>query len=580
MTILIARSLAMGYGIFLGDMAEAEKFGSMALDLARKEGMANFEAALLMVMGYSRILAGHYASAIKFLEEAATYVHRPEVGTFNRLFIRFMLLDFIFHQGDFVNYFDQKNQLVEDVGPTLFSQSVADPFCYVLEMNIAIHQGNAEKALVLADHALTPHSFLSPHLRSQILQFQALALALGHRFDKALAAAEESRQLREVSGGAYYIIVNKLVVGLTHVHCNFREEGIELLSEGIEAARQMPSGSLEACGHLHRATAYLEIGAHDQARRDFERGLGLMRRNGCRNLWAWVPEAMQRALAYAVTYGIEPDYARALAVDHLGLDLQDDGRAVPRLDIRTLGEFAILCRGTLLIQAQDLTPQQRELLCLLLAAPDFKLPQETIQLHFWPDSPTDTVKVKFDTLVSRLRKTVADALPRVTPYLYLKREKGMIWLAHCRLDARDFLTAAGRGMRHLRLQENWQAGNAFTLADSLWQGEFAPGVSGENQIRVFREKLTRALTEMTIAWSGLLADSDRLSQAIRVVEKALPCDPLNDRLYALLYRLHGQRSAILAQKVLKRFTGALHNEGYSSDEIAELITAIKIESTL
>ena len=579
MTVLIARSLAMGYGIFLGDMVEAGKFASMALNLARKEGMVNFEAALLMVMGYIQILAGHYAAARPYLEEAETYVHRPEVGTFNGLVIRMMLFDFLFHEGDFGNYFDQKNQLVEAVGATLFSQSVAGPFCHVLEMNIAIHQGNVEDALALADQALTRYPLLSPHMRSQILQFKALALALGHQPEHALAAAGEATRLREISGGPYFLCVNKLVVGLTRVHCNRREDAIELLGEGIGVARQMPSGSLEACGLLHRAAAYLETGAHEQAGLDLELGLRLMRRNGYRHLWAWTSEAMQRTLEYAVTHGIEPDYARALAADRLGLDLQDDGHAIPLLAIQTLGGFKILRHATPLLQAEDLKPQQRELLCLLLAAPDFKLPQETVQLHFWPDSPTDTVNVKFDTLVSRLRKTLADALPQVSPHLYLRREKGMIWLAHCRLDALDFLNAVGRGLRHLRFQENWQAGNAFTLADSLWRGEFAPGVAGESQIRAFREKLTRALTEMTIAWSGMLADSGRLPQAIRVAEKALSYAPLNDLLYALLYRLQGQRSAVLAKKVLRQFTDALHNEGYSTDEIAELITAIKVEPT-
>ncbi|WP_020677851.1 BTAD domain-containing putative transcriptional regulator [Geopsychrobacter electrodiphilus] len=579
MTVLIARSLAMGYGIFLGDMSEAGKFASTALNLARKEGMVNFEAALLMVMGYIQILAGHYAAARPYLEEAETYVHRPEVGTFNGLVIRLMLFDFLFHEGDFGNYFDQKNQLVEAVGSTLFSQSVAGPFCHVLEMNIAIHRGDAEDVLALADQALTKHPLLSPHFRSQILQFKALALALGHQPEKALAAAEESARLRKISGGPYFLCVNNLVVGLTHVHCNRRKDAIELFGEGIGLARQMPSGSLEACGLLHRAAAYLETGAHEQAGRDLELGLGLMRRNGYRNFWAWVPETMQRTLAYAVTHGIEPDYARALAADRLGLDLQDDGRAIPRLDIRTLGDLSILCRGTLLIQAQDLTPQQRELLSLLLAAPAFKLPQETIQYHFWPDSPPDTVKVKLDTLVSRLRKTFADALKEDTAHLYIRREKGMLWLAHCRIDAVGFLDAVSLGLRHFRLQEHWQAGNAFTLADSLWRGEFAPGVCGENQIRAFRDKLTGAMVELTIAWSGLLADSGRLPQAIRVAEKALSYAPLNDLLYALLYRLQGQRSAVLAKKVLRQLTDELHNEGYSTDEIAELITAIKVEPT-
>ncbi len=168
-----------------------------------------------------------------------------------------------------------------------------------------------------------------------------------------------------------------------------------------------------------------------------------------------------------------------------------DGVVIPLLDIRILGGFKILHRAIILLHAEELTPAQRELLCLLLSAPEFKLPQETIQLHFWPDSPPDNARSKFDTLVSRLRKNLARVLPEDTVHYYLKREKGMLWLAHCRVDALDVLAAVDRGIRHLRLQECWQAGNVFTAAESLWRGEFAPGVTGEDQIRACRENIKK-----------------------------------------------------------------------------------------
>ncbi|NIA05000.1 MAG: ATP-binding protein, partial [Proteobacteria bacterium] len=303
-------------------------------------------------------------------------------------------------------------------------------------------------------------------------------------------------------------------------------------------------------------------------------GLRLMRRNAYRHLWAWTPAAMREVLAFAVAQRLEPEYARTLAVERLGLALLDDGAAIPLLDIRILGGFKILHRATTLLQAEELTPAQRELLSLLLSAPEFKLPQTTIQLHFWPDSPPDTARVKFDTLVSRLRKTMARVLPADTVHYYLKREKGMFWLAYCRVDALDFLAAVDRGIRHLRLQECWQAGNAFTAAESLWRGEFAPGITGEDRVRACRGKLSRALSDLAFAWCDLLVRSDRLPKAVQVVEKALRDDPLNDRLYGLLYRLQGQSSALLARQVLKRFAAVLRAEDYPDDEIAELIAGI------
>ncbi len=57
-TILLAHSLAAGHLIFLADVDTATRYARLALDLARQEGLVNFQAAMLMVMGYVRIFAG------------------------------------------------------------------------------------------------------------------------------------------------------------------------------------------------------------------------------------------------------------------------------------------------------------------------------------------------------------------------------------------------------------------------------------------------------------------------------------------------------------------------------------------
>lgn len=573
-TILVARNLAMGYCIFLADVDEANRYGSLALTLARKEQLVNYEAALLMVMGYIRIFAGHTALTKMYLEQAAPFIHHSEVGTFNRLAIRMMLFNFLFHNGDFPNYFIQKNQLIDAFGLDLVAQSIAGPFCYIWEMDIALNQGDPATVLRLAAQALAQHPAFSPHLTSQILQLNGVALALLGQTDQALAVADESRQLRELAGGPYFIALNKLLVGLTHGLCGLHQQGIALLDEGIADARRMPTEYLEACGLFHRADVLLDAGQDQRARRDLESGIRLLQRNGYYHFWAWTPRAMTRSLALAVHHGFEPGFARRLASFRLHLSLLDDGTPIPQLDIQVLGGIRVIRQGVPLLEAEDLTPTQRELLALLLAAPGLKMPQESICLHFWPDSSQETVRIKFDTLISRLRKTLADALPDNTAALYLNREKGMLWLAHCRIDAHRFLDGAKKGMVHYRLQEFWQAGNIFTAIEPLWQGEFAPGVTGDDRMRFFRDSLNTAFSEMVIAWSDLLVQSDRLAEAIDAVNKALLYDPLNDRLYTLLYRLEGQRSAVHARRILNRFKSVLLQEGYCDDEIAELVQGV------
>ena len=573
-TVLLARSLAMGRCIFLADTATATRYANLALTLAGNAQQTNFKAGLLMVMGYIQIFAGHLSQARLWLEQAAAAARSPDVGTFNCLAIRMMLFNYLFHDGDFENYADQKGQLFAAMGHTLVFQSIAGPFSYIWDMDIAINRGQFDTVQALASQALALAPPLSPHVQSLVMELQAVALALTDNPGLALETAAQATSLREQAGGLYFVSLNRILAGLTQGLCGNHDQALALVTEGIDLARRMPTDYLEACGLFHRSAIHLARGDEARAGKDLETCLGLMRRNSYLHIWAWTPRAIEKVLGFAVARRIEPDYARLLAAKRIAVSLLDDGTALPRLEFRTLGGFSIVFRGVPILEAESLTPTQRELFCLLLASPGLKLAQESAQLHFWPDSSPSAAKTAFDTMLSRLRKNLTESLPGNTAKHYLRREKGILWLEHCHVDALEFQAAVHAGLKHSRLQEYWQAGNAFTRAEALWQGEFAPRISGEDEVRAFRHSLIQSLVKMTLAWCEQLAGSNRLQSALDVVEKALRAAPLSDSLWALLYRLQGRRSAILARQVLKRFAKQLQAEDYPEQEIAELLSTI------
>lgn len=577
-TVLIARSLAMGRCIFLADVDKATRYAEMALSLAKRERLINFEAAMLMVMGYIRIFAGHLTLAKQWMERAYEILRRTEVGTFNCLAIRMMLFNYLFHDGDFENYFDQKRQMVEVLGNDMFSQSIAGPFCCVWEMDIAINQGRYEDALRIAEEAQAQDPPFSPHLKSQILQLKAVVLAIQGQAEEALQACTDSVKLREQSGGLYFTTLNKIMTGLVHAFTGAHDNAIAMFTEGILSARFMPTAYLESCGLMHRAAAHLMRGDREAAALDTKACLGLMRRNEYRHFWAWAPCIIEQVLGFAVAEGIETDYARKLAAQRISHEFTDQGGPAPLLEVRCLGELTILFKGEPLLPPQALTPGQRTLLCLLLASPDLKMSQDTAQLHFWPDSSPSAAKAKFDTMMSRLRKSFAEVLPESLAGRYLVRDRGMVWLANCQVDAQVFLASAKKGMEHSRLQQNWQAANSFTTASALWKGEFAPGVTGEDQVSAFRQELVGTLTRLALAWGSQLDQINRVHAAVDIIEKALRHDPLNDALWTLLYRLHGRQSALQARQVINRLAVLLRSDGYSESEVAQILKGITATS--
>ncbi len=138
----------------------------------------------------------------------------------------------------------------------------------------------------------------------------------------------------------------------------------------------------------------------------------------------------------------------------------------------------------------------------------------------------------------------------------------MIWLAHCRVDALDFLQAADRGLEHSRMQEFWQAGNAFTQACALWRGEFAPGSPEKTGARLPRNPGQNPGAD-ALSWCEQLALAGRLQPAIEFAEKALAADPLNDALWTLLYRFARLSFRHPGRRILKRFAELLVTEDYS-----------------
>ncbi|MCM2265638.1 MAG: response regulator, partial [Desulfuromonadales bacterium] len=76
------------------------------------------------------------------------------------------------------------------------------------------------------------------------------------------------------------------------------------------------------------------------------------------------------------------------------------------LEIRSLGRCELQFGNQMVPWAESFSPAQRMLLAALLAAPDGRVSQETVQLGFWPDSSPSRARSNFDSLMTRLRKTL------------------------------------------------------------------------------------------------------------------------------------------------------------------------------
>lgn len=246
--------------------------------------------------------------------------------------------------------------------------------------------------------------------------------------------------------------------------------------------------------------------------------------------------------------------------------------AVPYLQMRTLGGCEFFLEGRRVLQAEALTPAQRELFALLVAAPGMKLSQDEIQLAFWPDSSPEKARSSFDSLLLRMRKVLEKALDPAPVRDYLLLQKGILALTQVRVDAHEFAALVDRGLELARKHNFWQAENALAQALELWQGEFMPGASVRDQTAALQEELDRRFVNGVLTLASHLIAGGRIEEAFPYLRRAQRLDPTNDDLARAQCRAHLRNGQIVkAHQVMRRYADELRRENYSGAEIDEIL---------
>jgi DNA-binding response OmpR family regulator len=262
----------------------------------------------------------------------------------------------------------------------------------------------------------------------------------------------------------------------------------------------------------------------------------------------------------------------------------EGSRPAPRtdgalLEIRSLGRCELQLGSRVVPWAETFSPAQRMLLGVLLAAPEGRVSQEEVQLGFWPDTPPARARSNFDSLMTRLRKTLEHELVGIEVRRHLLLRRGIICLEHVRIDAHEFQRLAGRGLQQAAVGELWPAEIAFSAAFSLWQGTFLPGDFGSESAACYQDELEQLYLEASQQFARLLAESGRYQEAAKLLRYALRYNSTHDGIIRLLHRLLlVQDNLAQARQLLDHYAGALAREKFTAAEIRGIITEISRQS--
>ena len=230
---------------------------------------------------------------------------------------------------------------------------------------------------------------------------------------------------------------------------------------------------------------------------------------------------------------LRPSFAQPVGeVEHL---------AVKTLRIRLLGDFALLANDTTITSLD--VPRLQSLLAYLALHRGLPQARSRIAYTLWPDSTDGQAHTNLRNLLFKLRMT----LPEVYTFLVVERQT-LCWQpdAHFRLDVIEFEAAIARAEQALCMQDEVTERQALEQAMQLYQGDLLPSCYDE-WIQAERDRLQQSYQGALERLIELLEQAGNYAGAIRVAQRLLRLDPLQEATYRHLMRLYaarGDRGAI------------------------------------
>lgn len=562
----------VGLTFFSAELKLAREFTDFGLVTAQKLGLKELEAEARMARCYHALFVGDLHACQKEMEHSLSLIRHPQVSLLRKATLQLGQLNLLVNQGDLPGYKYRREIYRKTYGEELIDQSSFGAIMRMWEIDLCLACGDEIKMAESLEAALASDFGKSfPHMRSLYLQYHGYLLARKGQEEEALGALEESLELRLLSGGKEFLIMNHVFHGGTYIRLGRLEKGLEFLNEGIKISESAGEYFVRSGLYSFRAWAYLKRKDIEKATDDLRQMFSVFRESGFCSYYGWDPEIMTDLLIASVRAGVEPELAMELASSRLGIVISKSGLHQPLVKIKSFGGIEIHY-GTDHLLNSDLSPSMRQLLAMLIAEKRHELDQEFVQNALWPEDSHARGRANFDTLVSRTRKLLSSTFSGCNGKEVLSLKKQILSLKHCWIDVDEFRRLINVGLSLSRSQKVWQAENTLRQGLALWQGDFLGGRYSQVDLWQAPGDVHFLFLEGSSEYSRLLVAQGQLTEAEQVLKKALNSEPTNETLVKKLYELHVQQgSPKKVHQVFKAYEESLKRADYSPEDISFLL---------
>ncbi len=453
-------------------------------------------------------------------------------------------------------------------------QRVISSLISYYSVTLLLARGQKQAATEILDLAIQEGGMAnSLYLYSRFLQLRGWIRALSG--DKVAARSDLEAGLEKVHVGeeGLFNLENLLFAGCTCYALDDFITAEKYLAQGLAVSEKYQEERFRSGFHAWLAVTQHELGKIESAAKNLTDFIELFQRHRLNFFWGFTPELI-KSLLLLISQHEHGVLLKPLLEEQLHCSLDRDDNQIPLLKICCLGKFKLMLESEAFVLSQ-VGQASRQILALLVIAPNCKLSIELMMGILWPESSQQKARNSFDTAHSRLRKALEGCFGQRVRQDYLVLEKGMLSLRNVQIDSILFTQIMGSVRYHMQRDNAWQAEHILWRMDRLWDGEFLSGYDLDGNLSLQREQLTQLRLEQLGVLARLLQQRHQPKEAIRLLQQGLLLDATYDPIIRQLLLLYRQQNDIHStDRVLEKYRSALYDEGYCAEEIDELIEAL------
>jgi len=561
--------------LFLGDkFAAVDSILEQSLAEAQRLQLRERQLELNLLRSLSALHQGRYLVARTALERGMVFVAKNDDFPEN-LVLQVVACELLHAAGD-LSGFQQQQALLQDncLSKKMVENGILKSFLSYFSASLFLARGDFQRALEIVEIALLDgDAVLNSHMRSRLLQLRGVLHALSGSKLAAQNDCETGLQLRQQAGGDLWRLENLLFAGASCYVLEHYAQAEEYLTTGLAESLKYQEERFRAGFHAWVAVVLQHCGKEKEVAAQIEAFLEQLRRHKLNFFWGMTAELMSDLLPLVDRQ--KQKLLHPLLQEQLFCTVGDNGCLVPLIRVSCLGKFQLELEGQL-FDLSHVGHASRQILALLVTAPNHSLSIELMMGTLWPDSPARKARNSFDAAHSRLRKSLEKSFGKRIRRDYLVLEKGMLSLRYAQIDSIELIEAQEQVRYHRQREQLWQAEQSLWRMDRLWGGEFLSGYELDGELARQRERLLQLRLEQLGLLARRLCQQRREDKAAQLLQQGLLLDPTHDPIIRQLLELYRRRNDTHAIRfLLENYRQMLKNENYSPMEIAEFMAVLQ-----